>query len=170
MKVINIHKRTIRQPKEKIALLFDTLASKNDMMLATDKWPPMILDKGLVVGSKGGHGPIKYSVQKYVSNEFIQFEFAKPEGFNGFHKFEISQITDQSTLLKHTIEMNAVGSAILKWTLVFRWLHDAYMEDAFDKIENHFSLTKKSTNWNFWVLFLRGMLRPKGKKETRLGN
>ncbi len=83
-------------------------------MLATDKWPPMILDKGLKIDSTGGHGPIKYSVQEYIPKESIQFKFAKPEGVNGFHKFEISQITDQSTLLKHTIEMNAVGSAILK--------------------------------------------------------
>jgi hypothetical protein len=62
MKVINIHKREIQQPKIEIARLFNTLATDHDMMLATEKWSPMKLDKGLQVGSKGGHGPMKYFV------------------------------------------------------------------------------------------------------------
>ncbi len=65
MKVINIHKRIINQPKAKIAELLKTLSSKNDMLLATDRWSPMILDNGLHVGSKGGHGPIKYTVKRF---------------------------------------------------------------------------------------------------------
>lgn len=60
MRVLNIHKREIQQPKTEIAKLFKTLATDNDMMLATDKWSPMKLEKGLQVGSKGGHGPMKY--------------------------------------------------------------------------------------------------------------
>lgn len=56
MRVLNIHTRTINQPKDKMAELFKTLASKNDKILATDKWPPMILDNGLQVGSKGPLG------------------------------------------------------------------------------------------------------------------
>ena len=45
MKVINIHKRAIQQPKADVASLLNTLATDNDMMLATDKWPRMKLDK-----------------------------------------------------------------------------------------------------------------------------
>lgn len=61
MKVINIHKREIRQPKSELTKLFNTLATDNDVILATDKWSPMKLDNGLQVGSRGGHGPIKYN-------------------------------------------------------------------------------------------------------------
>ena len=71
MKVINIHNREIAQPKSELAKLFKTLASDNDLMLATDKWSPMKLNKGLQVGSKGGHGPIKYFVTAYQEDTSI---------------------------------------------------------------------------------------------------
>jgi hypothetical protein len=165
MKVTNIHKRDIKQPKAKIEALFKTLSCENDMMLATHKWPPMILEKGLQVGSKGGHGSIKYFVKAYQSDAFIQFEFTKPQGFKGFHKFEITEIDPNLTELKHTIVMNTEGMATLKWALAIRWLHNAYIEDALDKVENHFTNENKITEWSLWVRFLRKILKPKRKQE-----
>ncbi len=91
MKVINIHSKEINQPTSEVAKLFKTLASENDMMLATDKWSPMKLDKGLQVGSKDGHGPIKYFVTDYQQDNSITFRFDLT-GFNGFHRFEIIEI------------------------------------------------------------------------------
>ncbi len=44
---------------------------------------------------------------------------------------------------------------VLTWPLVIRWLHDALIEDAFDKTENHFLSQKKVTSWSAWVKFLR---------------
>jgi len=161
MRVINIHKRIINQPKVKIAELFKTLSSKDDMLLATKKWSPMILDKGLHVGSKGGHGPIRYTVREYVPDNSIEFDFTKPKGFNGYHKFDLSELNNSSTLIKHTIDMNTEGLATLKWVFAIRWLHDAYIEDAFDKVENHFTIDKKKSEWTIWVKFLRKVLKPK---------
>ena len=158
MKVINIHKRDLNQPKAKIADLFKTLASDNDMMLATDKWPRMKLDQGLQLGSKGGHGPIRYTVQAYQPGDFIQFVFTQPKDFNGFHRFEIMELGEARTRIKHTIDMRTSGKAILSWALAIRWLHDAYIEDAFDKVENHFTTEKKESRWNWWVRFLRKAL------------
>jgi hypothetical protein len=163
MKVINIHKREIKQPKSEIIELFKTISSENDMMLATDKWSPMILDKGLNVGSKGGHGPIKYTVQAYQPDAFIQFQFTEPQGFKGFHTFEIREINQNLTELKHTIDMNTEGMAILTWAFAIRWLHDAYIEDAFYKVENYFSTNKKRSEWTIWVKFLRKILKPRRK-------
>ncbi|TRX35452.1 hypothetical protein FNW52_10435 [Flavobacterium sp. ZT3R18] len=161
MKVINLHTRTIHQQKVKVAELFRTLSSKNDRMLATDKWSPMLLDNGLNEGSKGGHGPIKYTVQDYNPDNYIQFQFTEPKGFNGFHQFEITELGTDVTEIKHSIVMNTTGLATLKWTLVIRWLHDAYIEDAFDKVENHFANDKKNSKWTMWVKFLRRILKPK---------
>lgn len=161
MKVLNIHTRAIHQPKDKLAELFKTLASNNDRMLATDKWPPMILDNGLRVGSKGGHGPIKYTVQEFEPDEFIQFAFTRPKGFNGFHKFEMTRLNDHSTELKHTIDMNTNLSAAIKWVIAIRWLHDAFIEDAFDKIENYSASEKKTSEWSGWVKLLRMILKSK---------
>jgi len=32
--------------------------------------------------------------------------------------------------------------------------------DAFDKIQNQLSHTQEKTKWNFWVKFLRAILKP----------
>jgi len=157
MKVINIHKREIQQPKTELAKLFNTLASDNDMMLATDRWPPMKLDKDLQVGSRGGHGPIKYFVIKYQYEKSITFQFDLI-GFNGFHRFEITELETNKTKLSHIIEMTTTGIATLTWALAIRWLHDAFIEDAFDKVENHFTINKKSSKWNLWVRILRKVM------------
>ena len=162
MKVTNFHKREITQPKSEIAKLFKTLATENDMMLATDKWSPMKLDKGLQVGSKGGHGPIKYFVTDYQQDKSITFQFDLT-GFNGFHKFELRELETDKTELSHIIDMTTSGSATLKWALAIRWLHDAYIEDAFDKVENHFTKDKKSSEWSWWVKTLRKVMKPKKK-------
>ena len=147
MEVINIHKRVISQPKVKISELFRTLATKNDEVLATNKWSPMIFKEGLKEDSKGGHGPIRYTVQKYTPDEFIEFKFTKPKGFNGTHRFEVIELGKNKTEIKHTIEMNTSGMGILIWSIAIRWLHDAFMEDSFDKVENHFLTKKKNTKW-----------------------
>lgn len=161
MRVINIHKRNINQSKTKIGELLDTLATENDMIVATDKWPRVKLDSGLNPNSKGGHGPIKYTVQVYRRNELIQFKFTRPSGFNGIHKFEITGVDASKTEIKHTIDMTVSGKDLLLWAFAIRWLHDAFMEDAFDKVENHLMNSAKRSEWSLWVGFLRMQLKRK---------
>ncbi|GJM32215.1 MAG: hypothetical protein DHS20C18_12160 [Saprospiraceae bacterium] len=163
MKVTNIHTRTIPSPKEKVAELFGTLASKNDQIWPIDKWPRMKFKEGLKVGATGGHGPIRYSVEQYIPGAFIRFKFSQPKGFDGFHQFEIKDLDKHTTVIKHTIDMQTSGKGSLAWVLVIRWLHDALIEDAFDKIENHFTTEKKETQWNIWVKLLRYLAKPKKK-------
>jgi len=167
MKVLNIHKRIIDQPKLEMSKLFETLSSKEDKMLAINKWPPMKLDKGLQVGSKGGHGLIGYFVTKYKEGEFIQFQFTKPRGFNGIHEFKITELDDSKTEIKHIVDVTASGVGIFTWSIAIRWLHDAYIEDALDRVENHFLTDKKKTEWNLWVKFLRKILKPKKRSEHK---
>lgn len=159
MKVINIHNRKIAQPKDNIIALFKTLATKNDLMLATDKWPAMKLDKGMTIGSHGGHGPIRYTVDAYSPEGYVKFSFTRPKGFHGFHQFEITALTEQLTEIKHTIDMSINWQALLTWPLAIRWLHDALIEDALDKVENHFTEKRKFTRWSLWVKFLRWVLK-----------
>jgi hypothetical protein len=164
MKIINIHKRRINQPKAELDKLFKTLATDSDRMLATDKWPPMKLDKGLQVGSKGGHGPIRYFVTDYRPDNSITFQFDM-KGFDGFHKFEFSETAQNQTELVHTIDMSASGAAAIKWVVAIRWLHDAYIEDAFDRVENHFTENKKSSDWSWWVKTLRKVMKPRRRQN-----
>lgn len=155
MKVQNIHKRVLSAPKNKVVELLRTLATENDKVWPKEKWPKMKFKGGIQIGAKGGHGSIKYCVEKYNTNEIIQFRFSKPNGFKGLHKFEINALDKSKTEIKHTIKMNTLGKGTLLWLFVIRPLHNALIEDAFDKIGNNFSNEPKSTKWNFWVKFIR---------------
>ena len=164
MKVLNIHKRTINQPKDKVTELLKTLSTENDRIWPKEKWPEMKFKEGIQIGAKGGHGPIRYTTEKYNPNEIIQFRFLKPNGFNGIHKFEIKELDKEKTEIKHTIDMNTEGKGTLIWTFAICSLHNALIEDGFDKLENNFSDNRKSTEWNIWVKFLRKQISKKRRK------
>ena len=161
MRILNIHKRTLNQPKSKVTELLKTLSTENDRIWPKEKWPEMKFKNGIQVGAKGGHGPIRYSVEKYNPNEIIQFRFSKPNGFNGIHKFEVKELDKEKTEIKHTIAMNTEGKGTLIWTFAIRSLHNALIEDGFDKLENNFSDNRKSTGWNMWVKLLRKLIAKK---------
>ncbi|MGG6230041.1 hypothetical protein [Tenacibaculum sp. SDUM215027] len=163
MRVLNIHKRTLNQPKSEIAELLKTLATENDRIWPKEKWPAMRFKGGINVGEKGGHGPIRYSIEKYNPNEIIQFRFLKPTGFNGIHKFEIKELSKEKTEIKHTIDMNTAGKGTIIWFLAIHSLHNALIEDGFDKLENNFSKKHKKSKWNFWVKIIRKLLAKKRK-------
>lgn len=159
MKVLNVHKRIIHASKSEVAELMRTLATKDDKVWPHEKWPAMKFKDGIQVGNKGGHGPIRYSILQCIPGEFIEFEFSKESGFNGTHCLKITAVETNKTEMKHIIEMNPKWKAILPWILGIRWLHDALIEDAFDKVYNHFSGTSVSSEWNLWVRILRKVLK-----------
>ena len=166
MKVLNIHTRTINQPKRKVTELLETLSTENDQIWPKEKWPRMKFKDGIQVGAKGGHGPIRYTVEKYNTNEIIQFRFSKPHGFNGIHKFEIKELADRQTEVKHTIDMVTEGKGTLSWLLAVRSLHNALIEDGLDKFENSISNLNKKTEWNIWVKIVRKLLAKKAKSPA----
>lgn len=162
-KILNIHTRRLNRPKKEIERLIETLATDDDLVWPTESWPRMKLDRGLAKGSTGGHGPIGYSIKKFDSGRLIEFEFSRPEGFNGVHRFEINELDQNETELRHVIDITTTGLALLSWPLAIRWLHDALIEDAFDKVENHFTSKEKNTEWSWWVKILRKVMKPKNK-------
>jgi len=159
MKVINIHKRVFNQPKEKLVALMRTLSTENDKVWPQGKWPAMRFKGGIKEGAKGGHGPIRYTVNKYDPQECAEFQFYSPKGFNGIHRFDIIAIDTYKTELRHTIDMKAEGLGAIKWILGVRWLHDALAEDALDAVENQLFDVNKKTAWNPWVKLLRKLLK-----------
>jgi hypothetical protein len=162
MRVKNIHIREINAPKSEIAKLFRTLATDNDRVIPTEKWSSMKLDKGLQVGSKGGHGPIRYTIVDYQQDDSITFQFDL-KGFDGFHKFEIVEKEPGRTTITHIVDTRTSGLATLKWHFAIRWLHNAYIEDTLDKVENNFLNDKKRTEWSWWVKKLRKLMKPPSK-------
>lgn len=161
MKVTNIHRRIISQPKLNVAETFNTLATDNDTIWPYEKWPAIRFKEGVKVGSKGGHGPIRYTIVEYSQGELIRFRFTQPLGFNGTHELYLNEISSEETEIIHVIKMSTTFSASLQWLLAVRWLHDALIEDAFDKLENHFSGKMKTSKHSFWVRMLRNKYKKK---------
>mgnify|MGYP003745620701 FL=1 len=166
MKVLNVHKRIINQPKNEVSEILKTLATENDKIWPKEKWPQMKFKDGIKIGAKGGHGPIRYLVEEYNPNEIIQFRFLKPNGFNGIHKFEINELSKEKTEIKHTLDMNTVGKGTLIWIFGIRSLHNALIEDGLDKLENDFLENKKLSKWNFWLRFLRKQMAKRKNKPN----
>ena len=167
MNVRNVHERKLNVSLEKAGELMDSLASATDSLWPHETWPPMKFDKPLQPGAKGGHGPIRYFVKSYEPGRNVYFEFTAPAGFDGFHGFELEEIDPDSTVLRHVLEMKAAGPALFTWSLVFRPLHDALLEDALDKAERNLGCTPAGASWSAWVKILRWILR---KIQSRGGS
>ena len=80
MKVVNVHKRTINQPRAIISELMKTLATNEDKVWPNRYWPPMRFKKNLKVGSQGGHGIIRYTVEDLTEGEYVKFKFSQKQG------------------------------------------------------------------------------------------
>ncbi len=154
MQVVNIHQRRFPRPPGEVGRLLDTLASEDDTLWPCSLWPAMRFDRPLGVGADGGHGPVGYVVVEYDPGRRIRFRFSAPRGFNGHHEFEVLPESDGATL-RHTIDMNAEGPALLTWPLAIRWLHDACLEDAFATAEVSLGLAPTIQPWSLWVKLLR---------------
>jgi len=170
MIVINIHKRKLKQTKNQVGILFKTLATKEDKIWPIEKWPAIRFKEPLSIGVKGGHGSVKYTIIEFVEGKSIKFKFSKPDGFIGTHQFYIKEIDNTTTVITHEINMNtSTVKATLLWVLIVRWLHDALIEDAFDKIVNSYSEEKKETSYLLWVKILRSAYK-KHAFKTKLNN
>ena len=158
MKVVNIHSREFPVSSTEVGRLLDSLSSKNDLLWPHQLWPRMKFDKPLAVSAKGGHGPIRYFVEEYVPGIRIVFRFTGPKGFNGLHRYDVSDLENGKTELRHTLEMNTHGPAMISWPLIFRPLHDALIEDSLSFAELHLGLEPVVKEWSLYVRSLRRVL------------
>lgn len=158
MRVLNEHSRQIEASPEAVGALIDALASKDDRLWPHERWPRMDLDGPLAEGAKGGHGPIRYSVEAYDPGREILFRFDAPTGFDGTHGFVVKPRGDGCEL-RHTVKMRISGAALFTWPLIFRALHDALLEDGLDKAESDLMGREwVHRNWHWTVRTLRRML------------
>jgi len=154
--VLNIHARDLHTSRDAVGALLDSLASDQDLLWPGDRWPAMRFDRPLQVGAVGGHGPIRYRVEMYEPGRAIRFRFTGMHGFHGTHGFEIKDSAPGITRLEHRLCMQVSGVALLSWPLMFRWLHDALIEDALDRAEAAVtSRPLQERRWSLWVRFLR---------------
>ncbi|MEU6878771.1 SRPBCC family protein [Streptomyces sp. NPDC046712] len=161
MGVYNVHERLLAAKKSEVGALIDTVsAGAADRLWPGAAWPSMALDRGLTVGSAGGHGPIRYTVAAYVPGTWVRFTFTEPRGFQGFHEFAVLPVDEEHTLLRHTLAMRPRGLARVMWPLAFRWLHDALLEDSLDRAELEVMGTiARRARWTPYVRFLRALIQ-----------
>ncbi|RPI72005.1 MAG: SRPBCC family protein [Desulfobacteraceae bacterium] len=164
MKVLNIHERVLNAPMALVGKLIDGLASPDDKLWPHDRWSPMKFDRPLSSGARGGHGPIRYFVEAYEPGRKIRFRFMGPKDFLGTHEFEIEELTQDKTKLRHVIDMRVKGWTRLQWLLVIRPLHDALLEDALDRAELFCGMQPAPRHWSLWVRLLRKVLLRKPAK------
>ena len=135
----NVHERLLPAAPDEVGALLDTLSSPDDRLWPNRRWPAMKLDRGLDVGSDGGHGPVRYEVARYEPGWLVAFAFTPKFPLDGEHRLEVLPQPDGTTLLRHTIEATAKSWLRIGWPLCFRWLHDALIEDALDRAEAELS-------------------------------
>lgn len=158
MRIRNLHERIIHADAGRLGALLDGLGSETDRLWPREHWPAMRFDRPLAEGAAGGHGPIRYFVAAYRPGQAITFVFTAPRGFQGQHCFEIEPAGEGQARLRHVLAMVATGPARLSWPLVFRPLHDALVEDAFDQAERQLGLIPGPRRWGLWVRVLRRLL------------
>ncbi|GAB2445353.1 SRPBCC family protein [Nocardia tengchongensis] len=134
--VRNVHSRVIAADARAVGRLLDTLATDEDRLWPVRRWPAMLFDRPLGVGASGGHGPIRYTCVKYVPGQEVVFRFRRPLGFDGTHRYVVDQVDATHTRLTHELVMRTHGVDRFTWPLVWRWLHDACLEDSLDHAEN----------------------------------
>lgn len=160
--VHNVHRRSIAASADWVGNMLDSLAGPDDRLWPRHSWPAMRLDGPLSVGAAGGHGPVRYVVTQYVPGTSITFRFTAPAGFRGEHRFVVTPEDGGSTRLDHQLTMRTTGVAVISWPLFFRPLHDALIEEAFDRVQEQaggppFLPARRSA----WVRLLRWAAAPR---------
>jgi hypothetical protein len=131
--VLNVHSRLLPVSLEAARSLLRDLASHEDQLWPGDRWWPQRFEGGLVVGARGGHGPVRYKVES-VSPDEVVYRFPRKSWFVGTHSFRLSDESGQ-VLLTHTLRGRARGLGLLFWPLAIRPLHDALLEDVMDRAQ-----------------------------------
>jgi hypothetical protein len=158
--IVNIHERIYPASPAQLADLLARIAEPPSPMWPR-RWPPMLLDRPLSMGARGGHGPIRYHCTAYEPNHLAEFTFTMPT-FKGTHTFEILGPT-----LRHTLRAHPHGIGRLVWPVALRWLHDACLEDLLDHTADSLGHPPPTrTRWSPYVRLLRRLATLQPRPNT----
>lgn len=151
MQIRNVHARDYATSP---GPLLDAMLDPARSIWPSPPWPALKLDRGLTVGSRGGHGPIRYAVEAYEPGRRVRFRFDPKLGLEGWHELAVD-----GTRLTHVLELRARGFALLKWLLVIRPLHDALLEDLLDRAAVALGEAPRRAPWTWRVRVNREILK-----------
>lgn len=130
-RLVNIHERVIESSPSTVWQWLIALGSAEDRVWPADRWPPLILSDGIIPGSKGGHGPIRYAVGSVVEGERVRFVFDSGWVDSGFHEFRLEEVPS-GTKVVHELSVADPSIVVIHWIMP---LHDALLEDLLDQVE-----------------------------------
>ena len=135
MMVRNVHERVLPVPADEVGPLLDRLGGPEDVLWPSPQWAPMVLDRPVGLDATGGHGPVRYRVTAHRPGRLVEFTARPGSGFDGTHTFSVEPADASRTVLRHVLRARPIGGMRLLWPLVVRWVHDAVLEDLFDRAE-----------------------------------
>lgn len=163
MRITNVHSRVFSADSlDRVGALIDSLAGDDDRLWPHENWPVLRFDRPLGVGAKGGHGPIRYHVTEYEPARRIRFVFSRPTGLRGYHEWQ-AQPVPAGYELRHSLVAKTVGWTVLSWPSIWRWLHDALLEDALDKAAVNLGCGGPRSSWPVYVRVLRWAAGRRGR-------
>jgi Protein of unknown function (DUF3995) len=132
-KVTSVHSRTLAAAPDEVGALLDTIASDQDRLWPTHKWPatPIRFDRPLAVGADGGHGMIRYRVSAYEPGRRVAFTFTPGGGLEGTHELRVEPADASRTTLTHELAVTPAWWMRPVAPLLLR-AHDALIEDLLD--------------------------------------
>lgn len=161
MLIRNVHERILDGDLIAAGRLLDNLAGPDDRLWPTNRWPAQRLDRPLGIDARGGHGPVRYVVDAYEPGRHVSWRFLPPTRLEGRHWVDVVEHGAGEVRLRHVVAAEASVLGWLWWAVVLRWLHDALIEDAFDRAEAELTgRVRDPARWSWWVRVLRA-LRPK---------
>jgi len=163
--ISNVHERRIAAPPQEVGALLDSLGSPHDRLWPHAPRDPMVLrhgdGSGLRIGAKGGHGPVRYTVEDYEPGRRVTFRIAPELGLgNAWHGVFAEPTADGGTLLRHELEVTPTGAMRILWPLVVRSMHNCYAEDALDRAERELGVgPTQEHRHSLWARVLERRLR-----------
>ncbi|MDP3894762.1 DUF2867 domain-containing protein [Nocardioides sp.] len=134
-RVVNVHERHIAAAAAEVGALLDTWGSPGDQVWRSGLVEPAAFERGLTIGSRGGHGPIRYHVVEHTPGRSVRVEFEPDVGVHGHHGFEVRPVDGNACLLRHELVGTPYGAVRLAWPLLIRPIHDGAVEDVLDHVE-----------------------------------
>jgi hypothetical protein len=164
MKIESLHERSFKTKADAVGNLLDTLSGPQDRLWPRETWPPMLFDRKLTPGARGGHGVVRYRVEEYAPGRRAIFHFdgtGLTADLDGRHYFEVIP-RNGHVILRHVIDAEGDFKAWLKWKAVIEPLHDALLEDSLDRAELALNgSVARPARWSPRVKILRNILTRK---------
>jgi hypothetical protein len=136
MHLRTVHARELPVPAAEAAALLDSLGGPGDRLWPNDTWPAsaLRLEQPLRVGSRGGHGAIRYHVGEYEPRRRVVFVFEPESGLTGTHETRVDELGPRRCRLVQTTDCR-LAAKLLPIYPVLRRQHDALLRDVLDRAE-----------------------------------